>query len=141
LFGKRDYTIDVSRQLYFNLLPERTAQMKAEKDYYGSIYKFKDYLKLGGGYTKEDLKDLDKAYQEVDKDKRESFLYTLDQVRMAALLGASSKEIKRTLLSRNIGFSKKEINALVRGGYIPLKRTPGSSKTKKKSETQKALEF
>ena len=35
LFGKRDYTIDVSRQLYFNLLPERTAQMKAEKDYYG----------------------------------------------------------------------------------------------------------
>jgi len=141
LFGKRDYTVDVSRQLYFNLLPERTAQMKAEKDYYRSIYAFKDYLKLGGGYTKEDLKDLDKAYQEVDKDKRESFLYTLDQVRMAALLGASSKEIKRTLLSRNIGFSKKEINALVRGGYIPLKRTPGSSKRKKKSETQKALEF
>ena len=141
LFGKRDYTIDVSRQLYFNLLPERASQMKAEKDYFRSIYNFKKYLKLGGGYTKEDLKDLDKAYQEVDKDKRESFLYTLDQVRMAALLGASSKEIKRTLLSRNIGFSKKEINALVRGGYIPLKRAPGSSKRKKKSETQKALEF
>lgn len=137
LLGKRDYDIDVSRQLYFNLQPEREAQMSAEKEYYNDVRNFIRKNEI----TEEGVADLIKLYEKTNKQRRESFLYAYEQIRAALLLGVDPEKIERTLRGRKINFSKKEINAIVQAAYIPLKEMPSEFRPdkKKKSQTEKDL--
>ena len=137
LLGKRDYDVDVSRQLYFNLQPEREAQMSAEKEYYNDVRNFIRKNEI----TEEGVADLIKLYEKTNKQRRESFLYAYEQIRAALLLGVDPEKIERTLRGRKINFSKKEINAIVQAAYIPLKEMPSEFRPdkKKKSQTEKDL--
>lgn len=137
LVGYRDYEIDVSRQLYFNLQPEREAQMLSEQKYYNDVRKFLEKNQI----TEEGVADLIKLYEKTNKQRRESFLYAYEQIRAALLLGVEPEKIERTLRGRKINFSKKEINAIVQAAYIPLKEMPSEFRPnkKKKSQTEKDL--
>ena len=137
LLGKRDYDIDVSRQLYFNLQPERESQMRAENEYYKDVTNFIEKNQI----TEEGVADLIKLYEKTNQQRKESFLYTYEQIRGALLLGVEPEKIENTLRGRKINFSKKEINAIVQAAYIPLKEMPPKfrRKKKKKSQTEKDL--
>tara|TARA_R100000900_G_scaffold132509_2_gene108940 strand:+ start:11901 stop:17630 length:5730 start_codon:yes stop_codon:yes gene_type:complete len=137
LLGKRDYDIDVSRQLYFNLQPERESQMLAEKEYYNDVSNFIRKNQI----TDEGVDELIKLYEKTNEQKKESFLYAYEQIRAALYLGVDPKKIENTLRGRKINFSKKEINAIVQAAYIPLKEMPSKFRPdgKKKSQTEKDL--
>ena len=137
LVGYRDYEIDVSRQLYFNLQPEREAQMLSEQKYYNDVTNFIEKNQI----TEEGVADLIKLYEKTNQQRKESFLYTYEQIRAALLLGVEPEKIERTLRGRKINFSKKEINAIVQAAYIPLKEMPPKFRRKKnkKSQTEKDL--
>ena len=137
LVGYRDYEIDVSRQLYFNLQPEREAQMLSEQKYYNDVRSFIRKNQI----TEEGVADLIKLYEKTNQQRKESFLYTYEQIRAALLLGVEPEKIERTLRGRKINFSKKEINAIVQAAYIPLKEMPSEFRPdkKKKSQTEKDL--
>ena len=140
LLGYRDYDIDVEKQLYFNLRPNRKKQLERETTYSGNIRKLVEKLENGGMFSDSDLDNIVKSYKKVNESRKNSWMFVLDQVISALILGANPENVKRTLQGSKIDFSKKEIDALFDLGFIPLKVNP-LAKPKKKSELEKAFEF
>ena len=140
LIGYRDYDIDVEKQLYFNLEPERAKQLAKKRSYRGDIYNLIEKLENSQMFTNSDLDDIVKSYKQVNESRKDSWMFVLDQVLSALILGANPENIKRTLQGNKIGFSKKEVDALFNLGFIPLKVNP-LAKQKNKSEMEKALQF
>ena len=139
LLGYRDYDIDVEKQLYFNLRPNRKKQLERETTYSGNIRKLVEKLENGGMFSDSDLDNIVKSYKKVNESRKNSWMFVLDQVISALILGANPENVKRTLQGSKIDFSKKEIDALFDLGFIPLKVNP-LAKPKKKSELEKAFE-
>ena len=140
LIGYRDYDIDVEKQLYFNLEPERAKQLAKKRSYRGDIYNLIEKLENSQMFTNSDLDNIVKSYKQVNQSRKDSWMFVLDQVLSALILGANPENIKRTLQGNKIGFSKKEVDALFNLGFIPLKVNP-LAKQKNKSEMEKALQF
>ena len=147
LLGYREYDIDVEKQLYFNLEPKRRAQLKGENTYKGKVWTVFNELKEKGLYSesditnlKKDLKAIDETYETVNDARKDSWLFALDQVLSALILGANPEKIRNTLQGTNIGFTKKEVDVLIRFSFLPMKKDP-TIKTKPESELQKALKW
>jgi len=128
LVGIRSTTVDVSRQFYFNIQPKQAKQNQKEatlRKAWGALERqinnneitFEEASKRLKKLTTTDVSSLNERKMKMQK-------YITKQIQYAILLGAKGEDLINTLKGYNIGLKKGDIEAIGKGGMIPIPQIP-----------------
>ena len=128
LVGIRATNVDISRQFYFNIQPKQAQQKMKEatlsKKWSALVRQIENkeitiekarqvYKKL----TTTDVSSINERKEAMGK-------YILKQVEYALRLGVKGDDIANTLKGYGIGLTKADVEALGKGGIVPIPEIP-----------------